>query len=521
MTIVRCPRCRDEVTLPDKPSPRALVRCPLCLEEYLLGEVLADAPPTLIVIGGEVPSEVLAPPGSGLGEPQASLEYQLAEERESPAAVAAAAFGQPSDIASGSLAVGPSTGLRPTTRGVRPRRAEKSVVAEAVKVVAGGVIGLALGLLVLWWGFRRDPLELGPTFAAYVPWLVPAQFRSSARLSPSRAAAPETAGPAAPMRKSPMPDAKDRRGVKSRKESSGRDRGRPEDALQTLPLLEEPEAKSAATPELSLRLELSPERPGGPSNRPPSRPEPVSEAPPGALPKADDASRTSAAEPKDSPEQEKARPMPDLRDLLDLSFPARDIDSPLAKLLPASPAADTLAAVAAAEAALRDYEAQPRDDAPGRQQAFAAWYTAVGQVAQTLGAVVPEGEDSALRPASLHLLLDSLEASPGKRSAAAHLTIQTWPHVAHGQGLLAVGKVTQCFEQGPPYRLLLEVQVREQSVTLPLVLGIRPADFCQIDDELIVLGRVIEQPHERLAGYVAQHPKALWVCLARRVPPAP
>ena len=35
--------------------------------------------------------------------------------------------------------------------------------------VVGGVMGLALGLLVLWWVFRRDPLELGPPIATRVP----------------------------------------------------------------------------------------------------------------------------------------------------------------------------------------------------------------------------------------------------------------------------------------------------------------------------------------------------------------
>src|SRR5262245_36470026 len=54
MTVVRCPRCRDEVTVPPRATSRALVRCPLCLEQYLLAEALANAPPPLIIIGGEV-----------------------------------------------------------------------------------------------------------------------------------------------------------------------------------------------------------------------------------------------------------------------------------------------------------------------------------------------------------------------------------------------------------------------------------------------------------------------------------
>jgi hypothetical protein len=528
MTIVRCPRCRDEVTLPEKASPRALVRCPLCLEEYLLAEALADAPPSLIIIGGEVPAEVLAPPGSGLDEPQASVEYRLTEGDGSPGPGSADASGMPAEIVSGSIALGPGTGVRPATRVVRPRRPEKSAVAEAVKIVAGGVIGLALGLLVLWWGFRRDPLELGPTFAPYVPWLVPSQFRGGAPARSGEAAAPDTSGPTTSAGASAIKGKPQRRTAQNRNESSGRQRSRPEDELQTLPLLEEPSTRPAAVPELSLPLELPSEPPAKPNARPSDRSEPLADAirtP--SRPPADAASRPSAQEPSQDeagkePRKERASPpMPDLRDLLDLSFPTRDEESPLARLLPASPIADTLAAVAASEAALRDYEALPRDDAPGRQKAFAAWYATLCQAAQTLGAVAPEDEDPHARQSALHALLDHLEGSTGKRSAAAHLTIQTWPQASHGQGLLAVGRVGQCFEQGPPYRLLLEIRVRDQSLTLPLVLGTRPSDFCQTDDELIVLGRVIEQPHERLTGYADEHPKALWVCLARRVPLAP
>jgi len=381
---------------------------------------------------------------------------------------------------------------------------------------------------VLWWGFRRDPLELGPTFGAYVPWLVPSQFRGGAPTRSNGAIMPDTSGPTTSAGASTTGGKPRRRTAQSRTESPGRQRSRPEDELQTLPLLEEPGAKPVPVPELSLPLELPPEPPAKPSARPSGRSEPLADANRTAESSPFDGSSRPAAQgpPQDSPSKASGKeraspPMPDLRDLLDLSFPARDEESPLARLLPASAIADTLAAVAASETALRDYEAQPRDDAPGRQKAFAAWYTALCQVAQTLGAVVPEDEDPHARQSALHPLLDHLESSTGKRSAAAHLTIQTWSQASHGQGLLAVGRVGQCFEQGPPYRLLLEVRVRDQSLTLPLVIGTRPTDFCQTDDELIVLGRVIEQPHERLAGYADEHPKALWVCLARRVPLAP
>src|SRR5688572_2773545 len=67
MNIVRCPRCLDDVSVPLRASPKALVRCPLCLEEYLLREALGGLPPELVVLdgsgGGDEPALVGAEAG--------------------------------------------------------------------------------------------------------------------------------------------------------------------------------------------------------------------------------------------------------------------------------------------------------------------------------------------------------------------------------------------------------------------------------------------------------------------------
>src|SRR5688572_10777520 len=61
MTIVRCPRCRDEVTVPPRAAGGALVRCPLCMEPYLLSEALAQVPPELIIVSDKVREGFAAP----------------------------------------------------------------------------------------------------------------------------------------------------------------------------------------------------------------------------------------------------------------------------------------------------------------------------------------------------------------------------------------------------------------------------------------------------------------------------
>src|SRR5205823_6268406 len=85
MTTVCCPRCRDEVTVPPGATARALVRCPLCLEQYLLAEALANAPPPLVIIGGEVEQAVIQRPA------ETDSEYSIASAGFSPAAFNATA----------------------------------------------------------------------------------------------------------------------------------------------------------------------------------------------------------------------------------------------------------------------------------------------------------------------------------------------------------------------------------------------------------------------------------------------
>ena len=206
MSVVRCPRCRDEVTLPAKASSKALVRCPLCLEEYLLAEALTHAPPTLLVIGGAL--------DSGAAESDAAAqradEYRLV------------GGGFSADVFDASApATAAAMPARPVVRsGGRPRKKEKNPIIEAIKVVLGGVVGLSLGLLILWWVLGMD-VDMGPWVAKYVPSIVPAKFRGQPAVNTVAAPAEQpplakatrtprqTDGPQANEPSRPLPDDSD------------------------------------------------------------------------------------------------------------------------------------------------------------------------------------------------------------------------------------------------------------------------------------------------------------------------
>jgi hypothetical protein len=158
MSIVSCPRCGDKVSLPPAASPSALVQCPLCCEEYYLSDALIQLPPMLVVVGGH------AAPAEKAGE------YRLAEPVA--AAVSQAEFASSADT---------TVAARPQLRAVSRRRPkERSVVGEIVKVVLGGVAGLAGGLLVLWWLFGVDVGDLAPKVSkvGYLRFLVPPSLRA-------------------------------------------------------------------------------------------------------------------------------------------------------------------------------------------------------------------------------------------------------------------------------------------------------------------------------------------------------
>lgn len=155
MNISNCPKCDERVRIPPEGDEDSVVRCPHCSAEYSLGEVLAGLPPLLIL------AEVYA------AATESDDEFRIAPDEPSHAVQNL-----------------PAAAIRATPR---PRRAEKSAVVEVLKMVGGGLAGLVLAQLILWWvpgdfsNQRRDFLELAPKVARYAPFLVPESLRPEAK----------------------------------------------------------------------------------------------------------------------------------------------------------------------------------------------------------------------------------------------------------------------------------------------------------------------------------------------------
>lgn len=184
MTTVNCPKCDEQVRMPDNASAQARVQCPLCADEFELSEALAGLAPMLVVLddpgrafAGSLAAGTSFAEADQVGEaesddasPDFSFESSLTERAATPAF----------SFEDGSASSGKPGAT--SARRARSQRPQKSAVKEILKVVGGGVIGLTIGQLILWWlpgNLKKDPFELGPKVPAFAAFLVSPPFRAA------------------------------------------------------------------------------------------------------------------------------------------------------------------------------------------------------------------------------------------------------------------------------------------------------------------------------------------------------
>ncbi|MCA9198327.1 MAG: hypothetical protein KDA87_12345, partial [Planctomycetales bacterium] len=125
---------------------------------------------------------------AGVAEASAQADANAVEssEKESPVTESPAVKTEPL-----TSAVQVSTVSDGGTGKARRSRKGRNPVLEAVKVVLGGVAGLLIAQMILWWlpgQWRRDPFDLAPQLPASLAFLVPTELRSSAATSGTFAA---------------------------------------------------------------------------------------------------------------------------------------------------------------------------------------------------------------------------------------------------------------------------------------------------------------------------------------------
>ena len=499
MTIVSCPRCRDEVTVPAKASRRAIVRCPLCLEQYSLAEALADMPPALIVVE----------------------DAGASEEALTPAGTATAEGGGIYQVAGGVFDSSPPAGAtvspaRPAARPApRPKRKEKSAIVELVKVVLGGLVGLTLGYVILMWFFNMDPGELGPKVSPYAPWIVPTQFRGKA---PAGTTTAGTEGAATAMS---MDSSGPSTSAKPKKQPADEQASELGNIIANQAVAEA--LKSGKLEEKELRKTphtgafYGPYNPNQKTNDSPMRTE------------------DSNTFPNDNPLN--LEPDLNLAPLVPSSIPKpAEVLSPPAgenpttsepapDAAPSGPtSADLQTAIDKASDTLARLDATPRDQIEPRQKLYSELYddcSEVGRIVSHLDPMSPEVQQLAQ---SLQTLLGTFAANEGKISAIRHLATQNLPERGHDQGIMLTGTVQDFSSAGFVHEMAIETSPLNMT-TAKVICRSDPQQFCRIGDGLIIVGRIVEEPQKNLAGYEGNTKRAVFlgfgVPIAKKQPPPP
>jgi hypothetical protein len=219
MTTVCCPICHEQVSIPSGVASQVQVRCPLCQEQYRLVEALKELPPLLIVVPESQPNSQHVPILSATDEmPEVEPHEESLDEYtvESKDAWPSEEFQKPSrdshEVAT-ETPPGPSvfdnwgqvqpaqeprnrelherapaaSGSRSSSASSRHRHRRKKAgpIRSFVQIVGGGLLGLVIAQLILWWmpgnwaRDKRDPLGIADPVSAYAPFLVPAEVRGA------------------------------------------------------------------------------------------------------------------------------------------------------------------------------------------------------------------------------------------------------------------------------------------------------------------------------------------------------
>lgn len=462
MSAPVCPRCREPVALPYNASPRALVECPLCLERYPLEEALRGAPPML---------RVLDDPDAGLTAVETPGEFRLAPTTGDVAAMlparaeAAPAF----DFRE---AAAPSLPKRPTPSSVsHRRRAPKNPLIEGVKIVGGGLVGIALAVLIMWWLLKRDSFELGPKVGR-VPvlrLLVPEEFRGSEPLD-QEAPTPTEPRPGADRVKAGARPAPPRRTTTRGRESVGGN-------AQSSP--SQPSAAGVREPV---------ENAGNPSPEPPSAVSPATEPP--------------AAEPppvKSSPPSPQASASPEkflgVRDAPQVS--PGEFDE---LLLAARQAYEQAAASDPAE--LEGVAAAPSDR---------SLYERLARLAQATTFLSGQQFGQRGREAELRKTLLQIASSADRRESLAKAAAE-WlddPSQRTSDGVVLLGQAASIARAGDLFITQLQ-RPDKLDATVDVFSYRDPRERFEEGDQLLVLGSIVRRPADRLAGYTGDAEEVVW-----------
>jgi hypothetical protein len=581
MIVVKCPHCDDPVSLPVGVDRHARVMCPLCGVQFDLAVVLERLPPALIVVEPAVTAfHADATYGAGSAGPSGASVYPGLDDEDQPAFADAfveepmqeelrlqpamsTATRAEKDFKLGAPArKGGKVGSITPRRGARSQRNEKSAVAEIVKVVGGGVLGLSIGQLILWWlpgDWKRDPFQLGPVITKSVPWLgpkiVPAAFHGKALARREPAANQVTdfqfdtappgsfgangSGSLPQMEFAPgalgtteSPAGGTGRSTSANGGNNGRNQNAPSaedtsaaDDLLSIPLpgvefSPSPEPANAPAPTASEQdslvvpmIDLSAFPGASPASPAPAPPASSAPSPPSAVETAADPSATEKPV-AETPPTTPTVPSPTTTTPAVTAAPVpRNLGL---KGVPRSSPAEIAERMSLAATAIETLDAAASAASTERIQAIKDFYASFAKLGENLAHAEETAEGADIQRKAVGELLKQIGGDAQKSQFVAK-AYQSWmvnprPHA----GVFLVGTV-EAVEAREPYvavRLLLD---RDQRLTLvsarPQTAKLTP------NTKILVLGSLVEEPEIQLHEYTAKNEPVVLEGLIESVAP--
>jgi hypothetical protein len=553
MTTVSCPKCNDQVSVPSSAPRSARVRCPLCQEEYDLADALAQLPPALIIISAAVTDEPVlaavggmdAATGSHIGS---ELDHGFDSHLEGHSS---------KEYSTGVLDAAPSreemvSAPTPSFRAApRPKRKEKSMVGELVKIVLGGVVGIGLAIVILWWGPGVD-LGLAPTIAkvSWMRWVLPPKFRDADKDQGNKEVNPEESQPLNNDKgnggeKEPKQSKTGKLGDDPRFSEALKNSGTPKasgtfakgekskgkaeekDPLDT----SDPFAPETKTGDGELKIEgpLATEPKGTTKKPEPAKTKPATTEEPSTedpfkLPEEKPAKpakpvepkeETPAEEPTEKPKEEKPAEKPreekpaeekpgeekpateKPKEEKPEEKPAEPTETPT-KEAPAA-AANLTEGIDAANAAAKAFDATDAGDKDARKTAIVALYNAYSGLGRAVEQVNLEDADNAEKLPALRETLSQAANEPVKLNSIGALAARKLDAAEGDPGILLAGTVKDLKAAGGHFETTLELARDKRLVTV--ISSKNPQDSYKIDDQVLILGSVVRVPKENLPGY--------------------
>lgn len=506
MTIVACPKCADSVVLPGRAGQRATVRCPLCQEEFPLAEVLDKMPPALIVV--DDPDAAATMTATAAAAPESDPVPRLLEPEArtggfAPLSIETASSGAPAIAAR----------RRPAAAA---KRKPKSPLAEGVKIVLGGVAGLVIAQVILWWigsakewpSKRADISGLAPKVARYVPWIVPERYRGQ-KTSGVAVGEPETRPTAS--------------------EVAGESGGVPPKELPQRNFVDPSQSGSAPgtmkSPVAKTKKPGKSPRADDPQSLPADAREedPFGIAPAGAEPEID---LTTMPEPETDPLAEMKldpEPVPDDKPVADPAVspveeakvePAEATKAP-AEALPNAPrttAAELASAAENAKTVIDAWRSSPEADS---RELIKQSYVALAKLGEALAFRREPAGDELQTAAALVQSLQAEDAKLNTLGAVAGVWLKATGR--DNNGVLLVGAVKHVRRQAG-YEVIELTLAGGSGQSVAVYRQAEPGEAHSPDSRLLVLGAIIEEPGKNLAGYEGDAPLVIWSGLVEKLP---